>query len=212
MTVGEKYENRRNHKTGVIEEVNDKFKTVILRDSDGKSFNLTFSTIRSNWRKAKDDDEKTEEELKAEKKAKAKAEREQEIAEMTVEERAEIGKLTKEDKVKIFEKERHFIEGIAEEYEGIHARTTVKQAIRMKRGRTVFSEVYLHPAVSLFNIRLKAYLYEALSDNFSDYEVKKFDSHNHPYSVRSIPFYEIEKIVRMVIEAELGSEEEEEEE
>ena len=49
--IGQMYENRANHKLGVLESRDEKYKTLLMRDKDGVSFNITFSTFRSNWRK-----------------------------------------------------------------------------------------------------------------------------------------------------------------
>ena len=52
--VGQMYEERKKDGTGrigVIEEVDEKFKTYMMRDKDGNTFNITFSTLKSNWRK-----------------------------------------------------------------------------------------------------------------------------------------------------------------
>ena len=49
--VGQMYEERKSGRIGVIEEVNEKYKTYMMRDKEGKSFNITFATLKSNWRK-----------------------------------------------------------------------------------------------------------------------------------------------------------------
>ena len=49
--IGQMYEERKSKKVGVLESRNEKFKTLMMRDKDGKSFNVQYSTFRSNWRK-----------------------------------------------------------------------------------------------------------------------------------------------------------------
>lgn len=49
--VGQKYENRKNKKTGILEERDEKKKQLFLRSDDGKSFIVMYSTFRSDWRK-----------------------------------------------------------------------------------------------------------------------------------------------------------------
>lgn len=100
--IGQMYEDRKTKKRGVLESRETKYKTLMLRDADGKSFNITYSTFKSNWRKYQGDEvietstqieEKKVEQKKAE--TKAKAETEKVIAEQS----KEI-KLTTEQKVK----------------------------------------------------------------------------------------------------------------
>ena len=50
-TIGQMYENRKSGKIGVLESREEKYKTLLMRDEDGNSFNLTYSTFKSNWRK-----------------------------------------------------------------------------------------------------------------------------------------------------------------
>lgn len=49
--IGQMYEERKTGKVGVLESREVKYKTLMMRDKDGKTFNITFSTFRSNWRK-----------------------------------------------------------------------------------------------------------------------------------------------------------------
>ena len=49
--IGQMYENRKTKKAGVLESRDEKFKTLMMRDNDGKAFNINFSTFRSDWRK-----------------------------------------------------------------------------------------------------------------------------------------------------------------
>lgn len=53
--IGQKYEDRKTGKSGVLESRDEKYKTLMLRGDDGVSFNICNSTFRSNWRKVKED-------------------------------------------------------------------------------------------------------------------------------------------------------------
>lgn len=49
--IGQMYEDRKTKKRGVLESREEKYKTLMLRADDGKSFNITYATFKSNWRK-----------------------------------------------------------------------------------------------------------------------------------------------------------------
>lgn len=49
--IGQMYEERKSKKVGVLESREPKYKTLMMRDKDGVSFNITYSTFKSNWRK-----------------------------------------------------------------------------------------------------------------------------------------------------------------
>ena len=53
-TIGQRYENRKNKKTGILEERDEKHKQLIFKSDDGSSFIVMYSTFRSDWRKVKD--------------------------------------------------------------------------------------------------------------------------------------------------------------
>jgi len=59
--IGATYEDRRTKKKGKLVERDEKFKTLLMESSDGKSFNITFGGFKSNWRKI-DEPEQTLEE------------------------------------------------------------------------------------------------------------------------------------------------------
>ena len=103
--IGQMYEDRKTGKIGVLEERQEKYRTLMLRDKEGKSFNITYSTFKSNWRKyqgkeviqtsAQKDDIKQEEKKKV-------REHEQKV-QKAKKELSEIGdkpKLSREDKLK----------------------------------------------------------------------------------------------------------------
>lgn len=49
--IGQMYEDRKTKRRGVLESREEKYKTLMMRDIEGNSFNITYSTFRSNWRK-----------------------------------------------------------------------------------------------------------------------------------------------------------------
>lgn len=49
--IGQMYEDRKSKKRGVLESREEKYKTLMFRAEDGSSFNMTYATFRSNWRK-----------------------------------------------------------------------------------------------------------------------------------------------------------------
>lgn len=51
--IGQKYEDRKSGKTGTLESRDSKYKTMMFVADDGKSFSISNSTFRSNWRKVK---------------------------------------------------------------------------------------------------------------------------------------------------------------
>lgn len=96
--IGQMYEDRKSKKRGVLESRETKYKTLMFRADDGSSFNITYATFRSNWRKYVGDEiiqtsTQVEEQKTEEKK------REQ-TAKKTVESKSEVVKMTTEEKVK----------------------------------------------------------------------------------------------------------------
>ena len=49
--IGQRYSDRRSGKTGVLIDRNEKFKTLLFEADDGSTFNICYSTFRSQWRK-----------------------------------------------------------------------------------------------------------------------------------------------------------------
>lgn len=49
--IGQMYEERKSKRLGVLESREEKYKTLLMRDPEGKSFNITYSTFHSSWRK-----------------------------------------------------------------------------------------------------------------------------------------------------------------
>ena len=64
--IGVIYEDRRTKKKGKLVERDDKYKTLLMEASDGKSFNITFGGFKSNWRKVDEPEQTLEEAMKDE--------------------------------------------------------------------------------------------------------------------------------------------------
>jgi len=65
-TIGQIYEDRRTKKRGKLIERDNKFKTLLMESEDGKSFNITFSGFKSNWRKVDEPEQTVEEAMQEE--------------------------------------------------------------------------------------------------------------------------------------------------
>ena len=96
--IGQMYEDRKSGKVGVLESRDEKYKTLLMRDTEGKTFNIVFSTFRSNWRKYNGD--KVIQTSTQVDEDKAKTKKTKKDAEKVVESKSEVVKLTTEDKVK----------------------------------------------------------------------------------------------------------------
>lgn len=64
--IGAIYEDRRTKKQGKLLERDNKFKTLLMEASDGKSFNITFGGFKSNWRKVDEPEQTVEEAMQEE--------------------------------------------------------------------------------------------------------------------------------------------------
>lgn len=53
--IGQKYEDRKTGKCGVLESRDEKYKTLMFRGDDGLTFSISNSSFRSNWRKVKEE-------------------------------------------------------------------------------------------------------------------------------------------------------------
>ena len=62
--IGAIYEDRRTKKQGKLVERDEKFKTLLMETSDGKSFNITFGGFKNNWRKVDEPEQTVEEAMK----------------------------------------------------------------------------------------------------------------------------------------------------
>lgn len=55
--MGQKYSDRRTGKSGVLIDRDEKYKTLTFQSDDGKTFNISYSTFHSTWKKVKEAEE-----------------------------------------------------------------------------------------------------------------------------------------------------------
>lgn len=58
--IGQKYEERKSGRTGVLISRDEKYRTLCMQADDGSTFNISNSTFKSNWRKSKSVEEPVE--------------------------------------------------------------------------------------------------------------------------------------------------------
>lgn len=142
-TIGQMYEHRKTHKAGVLESRDEKFKTLMFRDAEGKSFNVTYSTFHSAWRKYAGDasiqTSTQKEEEKSQKKEKAVK------AEKTVKEKAKKPVLSQKEKVQMVMAIKDIVENVLEEkkVEGQVVKVTYRGAITIKCRRRNAIEIWV---------------------------------------------------------------------
>lgn len=146
--IGQMYENRKTHKIGVIERIEEKYKTLLLRDSEGKSFNISFSTFNSSWRKYKGDEviktsSQTTQEREEKKAQEVKESAKKESAKARIPQKRQE---SKEYTVKIFNMVKTLV---SDPYNVI---LTGRGGIKVKKNRSIQFEIWPH--VSTDNMSL----------------------------------------------------------
>lgn len=104
--IGQMYEERKSKKVGVLESREPKYKTLMFRDKDGGTFNITYSTFKSNWRKYQGEEVITTSTQKEEARQDAevetkKRENKDKAAKKELSEVSEKPKITRADKMKM---------------------------------------------------------------------------------------------------------------
>ena len=139
--IGQMYEERKSKRLGVLESRKEKYKTLLMRDPEGKSFNITYSTFHSSWRKYQGEvvaQTSTQvEEKRAEQKEKV------EKAKSTLKKEDAKPKLSSEDKVKAVHAASEIVLSIMNKY-GLELNmvTSVRGAIQIKTGRRTLVEIW----------------------------------------------------------------------
>ena len=139
--IGQMYEERKSKRLGVLESREEKYKTLLMRDPEGKSFNITYSTFHSSWRKYQGEvvaQTSTQvEEERAEQKEKV------EKAKSTLKKEDAKPKLSSEDKVKAVHAASEIVLSIMNKY-GLELNmvTSVRGAIQIKTGRRTLVEIW----------------------------------------------------------------------
>lgn len=149
--IGQMYEERKSNRLGVLESRDEKFRTLMMRDKEGKSFNINYSTFRSNWRKYNGEEliqtstQITEQKAEKEKKAERNKE--------TVERKSEVVKITTEDKIKIIKATKGVVEDKIKAV-GLELKVekTSKGGVSVKNGKTTMFEVWSKFNMDKFDI------------------------------------------------------------
>lgn len=147
--VGQTYEHRKTHKVGVLESRETKYKTLLMRDREGHTFNVMYSTFRSDWRKYTGDDviqtssQVTEAETKVEQKEQKASETVKKVAE-----KAEITKVDKAEIEKITEEAKNLVDAALtkakKEYIAkIGGRGGKMNCVRVKNGKKNLFEIWV---------------------------------------------------------------------
>lgn len=140
--IGQMYEHRTNHKIGVLESRDKKFKTLLMRDKEGNSFNINVSTFKSSWRKYAGSEIIETSTQKEEKKSQKKEQADK--AKKVVEKTSKQPQMSQQDKVKIVHAYRDMVNNaLAENNESeLEPKITYKGAIKMRYRRKVFLEIW----------------------------------------------------------------------
>ena len=155
--IGQMYEDRKTKKVGVLESREPKYKTLMLRDPEGKTFNITYSTFKSNWRKYTGDvvaqtstqvEEKKEEVKKAETKKKVEAKKE-------IENQTKEVKITTEQKVKAVRALDDILTAMIEK-KGYDLKTlrTSKGGLILRYKKKSLIEVWLVHKLNVYSLRM----------------------------------------------------------
>lgn len=140
--IGQMYENRTNHKIGVLESRDEKYKTLLMRDKEGNTFNINFSTFKSSWRKYAGSEiietSTQKEEKKSQKKDKAVK------AKKVVEETTKKSNLSQKEKVQAVHALRDILtEALSDnKVSDIEPKITYKGCIKLRYDRHTFVEVW----------------------------------------------------------------------
>lgn len=148
--IGQTYQNRRNKKIGTLESRNEKYKTLCMKGVDGKTFDVVYSTFKSDWRKLVSDSETTSEkasEKKAEKTAPAKDTKKVEKTEQT-----EKTKLSMEERVKAVMSAKSVLEELVEKSKlPLTIKSLSKGGLAVKQSRKTVFEIWPHPERNNFD-------------------------------------------------------------
>lgn len=159
--IGQMYENRKSKKIGVLESRDEKFKTLLFRGDDGSSFNVNYSTFKSNWRKY--DGDKLIQTSSQVEDAKEEEAAEAVEAEKIVK-KAAVKKISEEDKAKAVHSMCSRIEKVSNGR--FNVRTSTKGNVNLYAGRKKFAEVWLHLRDEAFEICIRPAFYEGAGLSF----------------------------------------------
>lgn len=165
--IGQMYEDRKTKKRGVLESREPKYKTLMLRDTDGKSFNITYSTFKSNWRKYQGEEvaetSTQVEEKEVEKQAETKK------VEKAISEKSDTVRFSTEEKVKAVRALEKFID------ERLSANKSELKVSRNSRGGVIVGhsrftafEVWVKYGIDMYDIFFR----DVIADSMDESEFK----------------------------------------
>lgn len=168
LFVGTMYENRKTHKTGVCESYDEKYKTLLMRDAEGNSFNITLPTFKSLWRKYKGEETiQTSTQVTAEREQKEAEEKKATVKKETVEKK-KVG--PKKKSPEFIAKVKDAVTSlISDPYKVI---TTTRGGIKIKRNRRIMFELWAHGSNETISFLVDDETYKATDYTIEGYEPK----------------------------------------
>ena len=183
--IGQNYEHRKTKQRGVLESREEDYKNLIMRGPDGKSFNVSYSTFHSSWRKYQGDDViKTStqvEEEKAEQKKKAKR------AEKVVTEELTTTKLSTSQKTERLDAICDRVKAKVSDIDGIDVHRSIKGSVDITLGRFKLLEIWDVVKLEKYSFRLKDVVDNHVSTKFESETLDK-DIMNIRYRVSGDDF------------------------
>lgn len=164
--IGQIYEDRRTKKQGKLVERDEKYKTLLLETSDGKSFNVSFGGFKSNWRSV-DEHIETVEEAMQEVDVPIKSEKAEPIVEKPAEEKP-VKKPRKEQQLS-----KGFEDGVLKmiEYANSFGNPNLKASADPKKRRIILKfnnrkvfNVNYRPREDMYHVALRQDLLFLLKD------------------------------------------------
>ena len=146
--IGQTYQNRKTKKIGTLESRNEKCKTLCMVDPDGKTFNIVYSTFKSDWRKHGDDatTTKSTETKKPEVKDAPTKNTKTEESKSETKTRGRKSIVSAEDRVKATLAVKSTVEEAIEKSKlPLKVKTLSKGAIAVKYNRRTSFEIWPHP-------------------------------------------------------------------
>lgn len=202
--IGMTYENRKSKKRGVLESRDDKYMTLMMRDEDGKQFNITYGTFSSSWRQYKGDDvietstqvelNREEDETVAETPAKKDAD------EKKVEEAVKKASKDPHANMKMHQHIKHVVEEILEKrgITSIRAVAGSKGSISMCVGNRHFVELWPKSHKGSFQLCLKEEFFKFAENFFTEEAITTAEykeTWKLKYNVQYIPVERLEYVV-----------------
>lgn len=172
--IGQMYENRKTKKVGVLESREEKYKTLMLRDTEGKSFNITYSTFKSDWRKYQGTEVAETSTQVEEKKTEQKEEVKQ--AKKEVKEKSSKVSMSREDKVKAVHAVKQIVsDAVTAKIPEMRVDTCTKGGVKLHFKHKLLMEVWVRYNENKYTFCANDALAEKISPT-SDIEVAKNDN------------------------------------